>query len=199
MSVRTTNLRSPRRGRATAGFLAALLLPVLTACASTSAFEQHYDAGRYSEALRTFEQNPESLEGERALFRSGVLYLTSEGEDHDIDRARRQFERLLTRFPDTRYRAQVNGYLSMLDRVDSLESHVAERKSEADSLRSEVRRLENRSGWLQAALIGREAQAELLRLSTERLRDTLREMEDEIAGLREELERLKEIDLQPSG
>ncbi|HEX7049979.1 MAG TPA: hypothetical protein VF188_07165 [Longimicrobiales bacterium] len=178
---------------------ATLLLGLLaaTACA-TSRFDQHFEAQRYEAAIRLFEADPELQQQERALFRAAVAYALPGSPVHDPARAREMLERFLTRYPDSPRRAEASRMLALLRQVEQLERRVAQRTAEAEARRSELDTLRSRLESLERRLQQQTGEADLLRQVVRRLEADLRQEEERLRALREELRRLKEIDLKPA-
>src|SRR5690606_12021060 len=81
-------------------FLLALVVPALTAGCAARPFHDHFEAGRFAEAARAFEEDPSLERDERALLRAAIVYAIPNGPDHRPDRARVLVRRNLERDED---------------------------------------------------------------------------------------------------
>lgn len=183
-------------------FAVALVLLASAGCA-TSSFDRHFEARRYAEAATAFDEDPSLHDEERALFRAGVAYALPESPVHRPERARDLLERLLDLHPGTAHRDEAMRLLALLAELERLEANAARRERELRrrelTLTAQVARLRRSAEWLEARVEAGEKQMEMCRAMTARLDRTLRDREGELRALREELDRLKAIDLRSAG
>lgn len=123
-----------RRGRAGPALTVALSV-VLAACASTE-MERYVEQGRYEEAVAAFEADPGLETKERVLYLAGVAYSVPGSEARDVESGRRVLEQLLETFPDTKYRGEVIGLLSFLDRERELGNRIARVSATLEALKA---------------------------------------------------------------
>lgn len=115
MRGRPTSSRRP--ALPSGAFVLSLLIAV--ACASgrsaSHPFDVLYESGRYDEAAETFAADSALHTQERALFRAALLHATPEAGAFDPERARGYMQRLLTLYPETRYREPASAVLGLVD------------------------------------------------------------------------------------
>lgn len=154
-------------------------------------FDEYFASSRWIEASEAFMADPSLMSDERALYQAGVLYGTAGRPTYRPRQADSLFRRLLTRFPETKYRAQAAEHLAGLavglrqrDSVAALERRLAQLTATIQSLRQ---RLDSAT-----------TQGDSLRRNGARLEAELKDRDDQLRSLRLELQRLKEIDLKSS-
>lgn len=183
---------SPGAAPGAAVVLAGLAAAVLLAggCATTPEFHRHYEEGRFAEAVEAFGADSSLADRERAIFRAGVARLLVAQGPEGERAARELFRRLLERYPETSYRPQVRLFLTRIERREELRRELARARREAAVLRG---RLE----WIRGRLTEARDRGDSLSVRLSELVTRLREQRQDCAQLREELERLKRIDLEP--
>src|SRR5690554_5959166 len=139
------------------------------ACATSSPFDEHFEAHRYDAAARAFHASPELHDQERALFRAALTYGSPGSPVFDPDAARSQIQRLQ-------------------DRAERYEQEV-------ERLTQDLAELRRHIAWLETRVDVRDEMLDMLRQVIERLEGEARYKDGRIRALQEELERLKEIDL----
>lgn len=127
-AVRPT--RRPRNRRTPEGWaiVAALLVPLLAGC-STAAFQEHYEAGRYDEAVSAFRTDSSLHDDEEALYRLALMQVTTDSPVRDLQRARRTLERLIELHPDGARSREARALLSLLGQIRGLETQLREMKA----------------------------------------------------------------------
>jgi hypothetical protein len=180
----------PARGSTPA--LAALAAAVLLAggCATTPEFHRHYEEGRFAEAVEAFRADTTLAGEERAIFRAGVARLLLARGREEERAAGELFRRLLERNPRTSYAPQARLFLRQIERREELRRELARARREAEVLRGRVE-------WMRGRLTKARGREDSLSARLSDLTTRLRQQEEDCAQLREELERLKRIDLEP--
>jgi len=181
-----------RVDRTLAGLIALALAP---ACATTSLFDEHFEAHRYEAAARAFHASPELHEQERALFRAALTYGSPQSPVFNPDSARSLIERLQRLYPNTRYRGEAQRMLALLTEIQRLEDRAERYEQEVERLTQDVAELRRHIAWLESRIDVRDEMLDVLRQVIERLEGEARYKDGRIRALQEELERLKEIDL----
>lgn len=175
------------------GRIVALGLAVTTACAPTQ-FDRYLANQQWADAARVFAADSSLQNDEHALYEAGVLYGSPGRPTFDADRSRALLRRLLTRFPRSKYRGAASDRLSLLDEIARARresgAHERELTARIDALTIETRQLQTRLDSLSG-------QGDQLRRSAARAEAELRDREEQLRILRNELQRLKEIDLKP--
>jgi len=166
-----------------------------SACATTTVFDEHFEAHRYEAAARAFHASPELHDQERALFRAALTYGLPESPVFDPDSARAMIERLQRLYPNTRYREEANRLLALLGEIQRLTDRVERYEQEIERLSQDVAELRRHITWLEARVDVRDEMLDMLRQVIERLESEARYKDARIRALQEELDRLKEIDL----
>jgi predicted RNase H-like nuclease (RuvC/YqgF family) len=168
-------------------------LVVAVACA-TSPFDRYLAEERWVDAARVFTADSALLNNEHALYSAGVLYGTPGRATFDAERARVLLRRLVSRFPQSKYRNDATERLSLLDEVARVQREADARERD---LTSQIDALTTETRQLRARLDSIGSQADQQRRNSTRLDAELRERDDQLRALRLELQRLKEIDLKP--
>lgn len=170
-----------------------IMLASAVACAPP-AFERDLSAKRWNDAARTFAVDSSLLNNEHALYDAGVLFGSPERSTYDPDRSRDLLRRLLSRFPETRYRAAATDRLALIEAVLGVRDSAAVRErvltAKIAGLTADVQRLH-------ASLDSASGQTDASRRIAARLESDLRDRDDQLKALRLELQQLKAIDLKP--
>jgi len=173
--------------------IVALGLATTTACATTQ-FDRYLARQQWAEAARVFAADSSLQNDEHALFEAGVLYGSPGRPTFDAERSRALLRRLIARFPQSKYLGDATDRLGLLDEVARVkreaEAHERELAARVDALTTETRQL-------QARLDSLSGQSDQLRRSAARTEAELHDREEQLKTLRNELQRLKEIDLKP--
>lgn len=165
-----------------------------TACAPAP-FDRYLAEQRWAEAAQTFSADTALMNDEHALFRAGELYGSPDRPTYDPARAQALLHRLLTRFPDTRYRSEASSRLALIEQVLRMRDSVATRQRE---IADQIARLESQIAQLRAQRDTNAAQADLLRRTNAKLESDLHDRDEQLRALRLELKQLKDIDLKSS-
>lgn len=183
--------------RAISGFL----LVLLAGCVS-SPFERHLAAGRWDEARRVFEADSVLQQQPRAMYNMGLVY-ASPGEDTwRPDDARELFARVYELQPTSVDGLAARRFMLLLDEMTrsrhQLEAEQVRLTQERNTLAARVDRLrtERDAALDRAAVL--ERQDSIISADLARMESALRLRDAELASLRNELERLKAIDLRPA-
>ncbi|MBI4519681.1 MAG: HAMP domain-containing protein [Gemmatimonadetes bacterium] len=161
--------------------LAATLFSV--ACATARPFDRYLDAQLYVEAARAFDADSSLWKEPDALLRAGHLFANPTLPVYDATRARRTLERLVTEFPQSSQARQVGAMVPLLRVLEALELELAARAIE---LKERVQKATEMAASREAAA-----------LEIEALRQRVGRLEGDLRTTRQELERLKAIDLRP--
>jgi hypothetical protein len=175
--------------------IAALGCALASAACATSQFDRHFEAGQYLEASRLFAQDSALHRNEQALFRTGLIYALPASPVYQPALAQEIFQRLLTLYPKTSYQTRIAFLNGLLTEVQRLELTTVERELEIQRLTLRIDEVEDRARWLETLLERQELQTNTFRGLTERLEMELGETRAQLRALRDELDRLKEIDL----
>ncbi len=168
-------------------------LGFLLACAPalTSDFTSHYEAGEFEAAIEEYEQDPSLQYDPEVVLAVAVIYGSPSSRFYDPQRSTVLLRQWLRQFPDNSERHQVELILALLEGEQKLHSEANRAVAQRDSLQREVARVDtltaasiefhDRSLQLADSLANREA--EIVRL------------QQQLAEVRKELERLKQVDL----
>ena len=168
--------------RSTAWTLAAPAL-LLAACASgLKEADRSFAAGDYLQAAAAYEtyvdRHPQAADADDALFRLALACAMPGSRVYDRARAGATLDRLVERYPGSPHRptaAVLLGLFGRLDEVEAEAARTAERLAAAEAAAVETKRVSDEQ-------VGR-------------LRASLAESEAQARRLRDELNRLKSIDL----
>jgi hypothetical protein len=164
------------------------------ACATTTQFDRYVEERRWADAARVFSADSSLLNNERALYAAGVLYGSPERPTYDPAIAGDLLRRLISRFPESKYRGDASSRLALLDQVISARRDSEKRQRE---LAAEIEALTADTRLLRARLDSVSMQSDQIRRNSTRLEAELRDRDEQLRSLRRELQRLKEIDLKP--
>lgn len=183
--------RSEGAGRLAGAFGAAALVIVAASCVRPGPFQRYLDEGRWADAAHEFAADSSLMNNERALYEAGVLYSSPTRGAYDPEHAQALLQRLLMRFPDTRFREDANDRLALVDSVlDGRTRAARERELET--------RIAVATGQMQRLRFTRDsavARMDTLQRSLDRLNADLHARDEQINALKLELQRLKAIDL----
>jgi hypothetical protein len=160
-----------------------LSLAALGACASAEIrpMDRYFVEGRYEEVVGAFEADSSLWSDEDAVYQVAVARSLPDSPVYDPARARDLLDQFLTRFPDSERWAEIR-YLS------ALVEEIMRVQEEADGLEAEAAALSERVASLKAEV---SEQARVI----EEARAEIRRRDVELWALRQELQRLKAIDL----
>jgi len=173
--------------------IVALCIATTTACATTQ-FDRYLSRQQWADAARAFAADSSLQNDEHALFEAGILYGSPGRPTFDPERSRTLLRRLIARFPQSKHLGDATDRLALLDEIArakrDAESHERELTAQIDALTTETRQLHARLDSLSG-------QSDQLRRSAARAEAELHDREEQLKALRNELQRLKEIDLKP--
>ncbi len=172
---------------------AALLLGA--ACATTSALDRSFGEGRYADVVRIFESDSTLWSREGAVYQVIVARAVPGTAVYDPLRAERYMTRYLARFPNASHAPHVRRLSLLVDEVVRLDSAAARSEDRTRRFAREADSLRVRLDSLRALVAFQRERFDSLR-AAERAED--RERDAAIQELREELNRLKAIDLRSS-
>ena len=167
---------------------------IATAACATTQFDRYLAKQQWTDAARVFSTDSSLQNDEHALFEAGVLYGSPGRPTFDAERSRALLRRLMSRFPQSKYLGDATDRLALLDEIArskrESEAHERELTAKIDALTLETHQLHARLDSLGG-------QTDQLRRSATRAEAELRDREEQLRVLRNELQRLKEIDLKP--
>lgn len=177
--------------------LSLLAAPASAIACATSRFDQHLAAHRWMQAAHAFEADPALRDRESDLYRAAFLYAAPEKDTYRPGHARELFARLLQIDPAQARAAAARGMIGLLDRIAADSVREEGMRQELDSLRSAVGRLQDENAALSSRSRTTEELNQVLRGYTARLEADVRERDERLRVLGDELDRLKQIDLEP--
>jgi hypothetical protein len=187
---------------ATAGCSTALLSPRKAETRQKIA-QAEYLAGRgdyqaaiakYEQTLREPSQNPWQ---DKVLFSLGGLYAAAGNPEPDFARSLACFQRLRQDFPKSRFNAQSQVWLGLLEKLVSLESELEAARAELtenkllldrESARLEAERLDREAAW--------SAELNLKAKKLKELEALVESQKASLESLQRQLKKMKEIDIQ---
>lgn len=155
--------------------------------------EELFKEGRVQEAIETYQRvadlYPQTLEGPKALFRVGYLYLQNPaGPTSDRGKSREALHSLIERYPTIPQRPWAEALIRLIDQLEKGEKKALEVHQAQEALAQELIRAKAEQERL---LQEREA----LKREMEGLQQRIEKIKGENADLRAELKRLKELDI----
>lgn len=123
------------RSPTVAAAVAAAALAALLACAP-GPFHDHFEAGRYHEAMEAFRADSSLWSDEDGLYRAGLLHASPSSPYYDPQQARDTFQRLLRLHPDTDRRQEVRHLVDLLQEIQGLGRRVSELRNQIDQLKA---------------------------------------------------------------
>jgi hypothetical protein len=157
-------------------------------------FDRYMAAGQWVDAAREFSNDSLLQNDEEAIYQAAVLHGTPDRPTYDPTRARGLFQGLLTKFPGTKHRDDAAARMMLLDDVLRTRRVAAARERE---LEDRIAALMRDAQTLRVRIDSSAAHSDSLRGAIARLETVRKDRETELAALRLELQKLKEIDLKP--
>jgi hypothetical protein len=182
---------APRLGSVARSYatIAASIAALCAGCATNRVFERYLEAGLYEDAVRTFEADSTLWNRPETLLLAGRMFADPTVPSFDAVRARSTLERLVTVFPESEEAAQGGILIPLLTRL----AELGELERELDARTAE---LERRAAQAVVTLADTLAAVQLAaERDLQALRRTIARLEADLDRAREELERLKAIDL----
>ena len=168
---------------------------VVAACAHPpTQFDRYMASGQWVDAARAFSSDSLLQNNEEKIYEAAILHGTPDRPTYDPTRARGLFQRLLMMFPGTKHRDDAAARMMLLDDI------LRTRRVAADSAANLDKRIADLTRDLQTLRLridSSAAQNDSLRAVIARIETLRKDRETELAALRLELQRLKEIDLKP--
>lgn len=146
--------KQSRRGKHFYLFFARLLIIplLLSGCAHLSAktdFEQAEGftrQGNYKAATDKYDQiadhYPET--GDQALFRAGLINILPQNKHKDYNKAQECFQRLVNKYPKSRYRQQSELFISLISDIVYRDKKVSTQHKQIDKLEQQVQDIEQK-------------------------------------------------------
>jgi len=168
---------------------------VVAACVHPpTQFDRYMASGQWVDAAREFSSDSLLQNDEEAIYQAAILHGTPDRPTYDPTRARGLFQGLLTKFPGTKHRDDAAARMMLLDDVLRTRRVAAARERD---LEDRIAKLERETQTLRVRIDSSAAQSDSLRGVIARVETLRKDRETELAALRLELQRLKEIDLKP--
>jgi hypothetical protein len=169
-----------------------------TGCA-TRAFDRHYSAGRWDEAVATFSADSSLHSNDRSLYRAAVILASPDLGAYQPQRARELLVRLLDLHPHSVHREPAVRFIAMIDEMERVRYAAIQRQQRLEAERSrledELTRIRADVNIMQEQLRAQNERNADLRGAVDRMERMLRDREEQLTVLRTELDRLKAIDL----
>jgi hypothetical protein len=159
-----------------------------------SQFDRYMASGQWVDAAREFSTDSLLQNDEEAIYQAAILHGTPDRPTYDPTRARGLFQGLLTKFPGSKHRDDAAARMMLLDDVLRTRRVAAARERE---LEDRIAALTRESATLRVRIDSSATQSDSLRGTIARLDALRKDRDTELAALRLELQRLKEIDLKP--
>jgi hypothetical protein len=157
-------------------------------------FDRYMASGQWVDAAREFSNDSLLQNNEEAIYQAAVLHGTPDRPTYDPTRARGLFQGLLTKFPGTKHRDDAAARMMLLDDVLRTRRLAAARERE---LEDRIAALTRETQVLRVRIDSSVVQSDSLRAAIARVETLRKDRETELAALRLELQKLKEIDLKP--
>jgi hypothetical protein len=175
--------------------LTVALAGTLAAGCVGSKLDRSFAAGQYSEVVRLFEADPALQVQETPLYHAALAYGLPESPAYEPGRAIETLERLLRLHPNTSHRDHALHLHQLLDEVRELSDRELRHQAELHALSERLEEQRQQLGELEEELATEKTRADALRTISDRLDREVRERDNQIRALQEELTGLKEIDL----
>src|SRR5690606_13728086 len=111
------------------------------ACASGSGWDRYLRDGQHLDLVMTYEADSAGRDAEDALYVAGLSYASPASPVHDLEAARRLFQRLVDLHPESELRVVVDPILALYEDVDRKIDEAEILRIERDSALAEVERL----------------------------------------------------------
>jgi hypothetical protein len=143
----------------------------------------YFRAGDYANALAAYSaylrEQPAGDEGDQALFGLALLHALPDSTASDQDRASGYLRDLISRYPQSPLRPQAQLYLQLQEQITALRSEIVQSQIQVQVLSGQIAEMKQAGGE-----------------EVEQLRAGLKEREERVRQLSEELDKLKAIDMQ---
>jgi chromosome segregation ATPase len=185
-------------------FVASMLLVALIIWGCASAVRQGdelFEAGDYAQAASAYEayldsEPPAGPATSRALYRLAVTYAAADGASYDAARSAALLEHLLTEDPEGEYSLAAEVMLRLQKEVVSMGAVVASRRDLIQALSEDLSRLQQDLVRTESEMGAKDEAVQTLFERIQRLRDEITRLSRELSEREQELERLKQIDLE---
>jgi peptidoglycan hydrolase CwlO-like protein len=179
--------------------LAWIPVALLLGACSVSSFDRHLAAQRWSDAADAFDADSSLLSSDRALYRAALLHASPALPTWEPLRARELLAFLLTEHPGSMHRESALRLVELIDEMESRRMHAEARQQQLETqrarLQNEVADLRTQLNATERRMQATDEESALLRAAVERLQLIVRDREEQLRQLRQELDRLKAIDL----
>lgn len=105
----------------------------------------YFGLGEYPEAIREYEaytaKNPDDANVDRALLNIGLSHALASGSDRNLQGAKSSLNRLIKKFPGSRYRGEASLILDLIAQVERLDRNMRARTAQIKRLEDELQRL----------------------------------------------------------
>jgi FtsZ-binding cell division protein ZapB len=177
---------------ATAGAIVSMCS--MWACASARPFDRLLSEQRWADAAQLFASDSTLLNDEQALYSAAVLFGSpTRKATYDPERARTLFQRLLSKFPNSKYSSDAQDRVALLDEVLRARTGI----TRVRELEARISELTAQQGRLRAELDSAQGQSDAVKRNAAKLEADVRDRDEQLRALRLELKQLKEIDLKP--
>lgn len=157
--------------------------------------------GDYEKAISKYEQvlekSPQNPWRDQVLFSLGCLYASNENPDRDFGRSLYCFQRLKRDFPKSRFKARIKVWTGLLENLVSLESQLKAKTAEFArkkcSWAEEMAALKLEKQELESLWSG---EISLKENRIKELENLIQNQKTAIEALQQQLEKMKEIDIQ---
>lgn len=175
-------------------FVVACALFVVACIRPVSQFDRYMASGQWVDAAREFSNDSLLQNDEESIYQAAVLHGTPDRPTYDAARARGLFQTLLTKFPGTKHRDDAAARMMLLDDLLRARRAAAARERE---LEDRIAALTRETQTLRVRIDSSVVQSDSLRAAIARSETLRKDREAELATLKLELQKLKEIDLKP--
>lgn len=147
--------------------------------------------GNYRAALEAnqtiLERLPHML-GDQALYRMGLIYIHPENENADEEKGLQTFQRIVNKYPSSALREKARLWVLILGKMHRREKDIREMNRQLAILTKDIG---EKQGKIQGFNISQQKDGETIK----NLRERIGSMELQIKNLKEQMEKLKKIDL----
>jgi len=172
-----------------------IVLILLCAGCASSSFERHLAEGRWEEAARAFDADSSLHTSERALQRAALLHASPDLTTYQPQLARALLARLLALHPGSIHRESALRMIALIDEIQRVRYYAAQLEADRDRIHTELVALRSEIALLERRIESQTQERNVLRSAVDELRGNVRYREEQLRSLREELDRLKAIDL----
>lgn len=96
--------------------------------------------GNYKSAGDKYDQIVDNYPriGDQALFQTGIIHILPQNKHKDYNKAQECFQRLVNKYPKSRYRQQSEVFISLINEIEHKDKKIGTQRKQIDRLEQQV-------------------------------------------------------------